>query len=92
MSFETEAINGVWFIKLNGVYTGGRYDTQETADYASGNLSGTEMDEIWMSQAYQIDEVNKYVEPINMASINDYLADKQQRDEERQETISAAQT
>ncbi|ENI1078761.1 hypothetical protein TUM17569_06890 [Klebsiella oxytoca] len=92
MSFETETINGVWFIKLDGEYIGGRYDTQEAASYASANLSITEMDEIWMSQAYHVDNFNKYVEPINMASINDYLADKQQRDEERQEAISAAQT
>lgn len=41
--------NGLWFVKYNNQITGGRYDSQETAEYANSKLTMSEMDELWFS-------------------------------------------
>ncbi len=42
--------DSMWFIKYRHVITGGRYDSQETAQYAAETLTVDDMDILWMDK------------------------------------------
>lgn len=42
--------NNLWFIKVDGQISGGRYDTEATAKYAAEKLTLDQMDQVWLEK------------------------------------------
>ena len=48
----------MWFIKYRKNFTGGRYDSRETAEYAVEMLSEPDMEILWMDKVVRNPELD----------------------------------
>lgn len=63
----------MWFIKYRKNFTGGRYDSRETAEYAVEMLSEPDMEILWMDKVVRNPELDDVDLLLSAQDINSFL-------------------
>ncbi|WIT94251.1 hypothetical protein MHMKNFAF_00044 [Klebsiella phage vB_KpnS_2146-302] len=78
MKIEYIEYDSQWFIKHDGHFIGGRYESNDVAVYANDNLSVTDMYEIWMDKCKDAVKGTIGVPPISKNDIDAFIIAKEE--------------